>query len=158
MIGVCLCQDMATEVPTHIMEGIGALKPTDKSNPMWIFGILEEITSDFKQEKSVNDQLEMRTVLELTISAVHKDYARLGVVSQLKRNMLSVGKEMGYQYVVSEATNKYSQGQNAKLGFEIKREIVYKDWEFGEESGFFPFAKRENVKIHPKLALMVYTY
>ena len=47
---------------------------------------------------------------------------------------------MGYKYLDSEATNRLSQAQNAKLGFKVKNEIFYREWEYEKGTGQFPFA------------------
>ena len=95
--------------------------------------------------------------MECRIGAVHKDYKRKGVVTKLKKNMIEIGRKNGYKYIVSEATNKYSQGQNMKIGFKIQNEIYYKQWEFGGKgSGHLPYAWVVDKTGHNKIALMVY--
>ena len=162
VIGVCVCRDLAKSeegLPPVIDEEIQAIECPDNYNNCWPQTIVNEVTKDFKQQRKDEGEFKNGVILECHLTAVHKDYARMGVVTKLKKNMINVARKKGYKYVVSEATNKYSQAQNMKIGFKIEKEIFYKEWKYegdGKGSGEYPFAWTVDKYGHDKLAFMVY--
>ena len=156
VIGVVLADDMSIEPSPELIKKFMEIPATKTYNVAWIFGIIDELTKDYKAMKKEKGEFKMGDVLELQVSAVHKDYKRRGVVTRLKKHFLDIGRRDGYRWSVSEASNRNSQGQNMKIGFRIEKEIFYKEWEFGGKgSGVKPFADVVDKYGHDKLALMV---
>merc|ERR1712228_104859 len=118
--------------------------------------IVDELLENWINERKQKKEWKRGVILECFLSGVHSDYVRCGVGTALKKNMIRIAKENGFKYIVSEATNDYSQGQNKKIGFKIKKEIFYDSYECPKKSGMFPWRFVSKETGFKKLCLMVY--
>lgn len=119
--------------------------------------IVNELVKQWKAERKEQNELKIGQILECQLTAVHADYLHCGVGTALKKKMIAIAKEHKYKYIVSEATNDYSQGQNKKIGFKVEKKIDYKTFECPKESGKYPWKAVSDETGFTKLCLMVYT-
>merc|ERR1712204_138333 len=94
-----------------------------------------------------------------SMSAVHSEYQRCGVVSKLKQNVVEIARAHKFKYILSEAVITHSQQQNLKIGkgFAIVDEIFYAKWEYPKQSGQCPFAFVVKETGFDKACCMIYT-
>eukprot|EP01083_Nonionella_stella_P086379 239978_1 len=137
-----------------------SMDPTNKRNVFTRFlndiAIASELKRDWDKERKDNNENNKGTVLEILLTAVHADYLRRGIGTALKRKMIEMAKQSGYKYIVSEATNEYSQMQNKKIGFKVTKEIYYGEWEYPKKSGKYPYGWVVEETGFQKLSFMVY--
>ena len=119
--------------------------------------ILEELLEDWQNERKERDEYKLGKSLECQLTAVHSDYLHCGVGTALKKHMIEFAKQNGFKYIISEATSDFSQGQNKKIGFEVKNEIYYETFECPKRSGKFPYRIVAKQTGFMKLCLMVHS-
>lgn len=70
-------------------------------------------------------ELQTDCYMELGITCVHRDYAKLGLATYLGKLSAVRAKELDCKYMVSFGTSVYTQKICIKFGFTFLREIVY---------------------------------
>ncbi|XP_076043210.1 uncharacterized protein LOC143026535 [Oratosquilla oratoria] len=68
--------------------------------------------------------------LDFVILCVHKDYVGKGIATKLVEMAEKRGKELGAQIVGVQATNCISQNLFKKMGYTVRKTVVYGTYEF----------------------------
>ncbi len=114
--GALLNEDASTPPP----DGMDAL--SGKFDPIFdLFGRLED-------EQAAQDMVEPGAVLHLFLLGVDGRFAGRGIAQQLVGAALAHGSTMGYQFAITEATNRTSQHIFDKAGFTTRARASYADY------------------------------
>ena len=158
VIGVVIAADEMNELPESVVKSLYKLNDEYHGNWRLIFKFFDDLNLDFVEKMKLQNEWQQGVMLHLCLSAVHKDYRRKGVVTALKKNLIQIARNNGFRYIVSEATNTFSQNQNLKIGFKIMKEntIYYETWEYPQNSGIYPIKSVVKQTGFNKACIMVY--
>jgi ribosomal protein S18 acetylase RimI-like enzyme len=98
-----------------------------------IVGLLEELSQEFQKDCGEPGQ-----VIHLLMLGVAPSHLKRGIGAHLAKKSLENSKAKGFKVAVAEATSIHSQKIFESLGFQIKKEIFYRDYMF---KGSRPFAE-----------------
>eukprot|EP01084_Bolivina_argentea_P194512 333745_1 len=156
IIGVVIGADMLDKPPESVIHIVLDSGKTHNANYPMVFDFFDDLDKHFVEQQKQKNQWEKGKMLHLYFAAVHKDYKRCGIVTKSIRNFVEIGRNHGFNCIISEATNTYAQDQHVKIGFKIVDEIYYEKWEYPKKSNQFPYASVVAQTGFDKACLMVY--
>ena len=143
VVGVVVNHDYTFKVSKEF--GNNFKRIANKHNQMNIYKlnykIGQELRIPFIKAIKNNQELNQKRfgdILYIYMVAIHKDYGKKGIVTNLVKTSIENAKKLNYKLVFVETSNLWSKRCFMKNSFQVFNAIKYKNWEYPKGSNKYP--------------------